>query len=31
VAKPAFNALIPTVLEQSHRGERGWELQRAVA
>jgi len=24
--KPAQNALIPTVLEQSHRGERGWDI-----
>jgi ATP-dependent Clp protease, protease subunit len=24
--KPAHNALIPTVLEQSHRGERGWDI-----
>jgi ATP-dependent Clp protease protease subunit len=24
--KPAKNALIPTVLEQSHRGERGWDI-----
>ncbi|MBC7978515.1 MAG: ATP-dependent Clp endopeptidase proteolytic subunit ClpP [Myxococcales bacterium] len=24
--KPIINALIPTVLEQSHRGERGWDI-----
>jgi ATP-dependent Clp protease protease subunit len=24
--KPVQNALIPTVLEQSHRGERGWDI-----
>jgi ATP-dependent Clp protease protease subunit len=24
--KPIYSALIPTVLEQSHRGERGWDI-----
>jgi ATP-dependent Clp protease protease subunit len=26
VSKPTTSALIPTVLEQSHRGERGWDI-----
>ena len=24
--KPVMNYLIPTVIEQTHRGERGWDI-----